>query len=149
MITQSHKRALYVVIALTLTATLLWTSKAGGRASTLQYTDPPTVPGIFQCDGDGEYQVTFNWTRRMPGSGAWLGTINVRQGTQQILNKPIQVFDAKGTEPVVRQFQAQDGSFYCRVMSTPSNRRSFSFSECRNWLLADQTCVRQRPTTSD
>lgn len=151
MITLSHKRTLCLVIGLSLTAMLVWAAKVGGRASALQYPDPPTVLGIFQCDEGGEdYRATFRWTRRMPGSGAWLGNMTVTQGTRTILNsKPIQVFDAEGRDPIIRQFQAQDGSFYCRIMSITGDRRSVSFSECRNWLLANQTCVRKRIGTGD
>lgn len=145
MTTSSHRRTLCLVIGMLLTAALLLTSTVGGRTSALQ-TDQPTAPGLFQCDDSGEgYRVAFAWTRRMPGNGAWLGTVTVSQGTKRILSKPIQVFDATGTNPITRQFQAQDGSFYCRKMVITGDRRSVSWSDCRNWVLADQTCLRQRP----
>lgn len=144
----SHKRTLSVLIGLTFTAALLWASVVGGRTSTLQ--DDPNKPTLllpyFCDDSDNPVRVSFTWTKPMPGNGAWLGTVSVNQGTRTILSsKPIQVFDASGTDPVVRQFQAQDGSFYCGKMTITGDRKSVSWSECRNWGGANKTCIRGRP----
>jgi hypothetical protein len=142
----SHKRTLSLVIGLTFTAALLWASAVGGRTATLQDSNQPTLLLPYFCDdSDNPVRVSFTWTRQMPGKGAWLGTMSVNQGTQTILSsKPIQVFDASGTDPIVRQFQAQDGSFYCGKMTITGDKKSVSWSECRNWVLANQTCIRRR-----
>jgi hypothetical protein len=143
----SHKRTISLVIGLTFTAALLWASAVGGRTATLQDPNQPTLLLPYFCDdSDNPVRVSFTWTRQMPGNGAWLGTVSVDQGTRTILsNKPIQVFDATGTDPVVRQFQAQDGSFYCGKMTITGDKKSVSWSECRNWGGANKTCIRRRP----
>lgn len=152
MFTHSPKRALCLALGLTITA-FLFASTAGGAAPILQLSEKPTLDGRgFQCDPEnGGYRVSFTWTRRMPGSGAWLGNVTVRQGANIVVNnKPIQVFDATPSnpaprDPINRQFQAQDGSFYCStftISSDPNNLRNIvEWSGCRGgWLLADQLC---------
>jgi hypothetical protein len=152
MTTQSHKLTLGLVIGLTVTAALLFAATIGVATPALQISEPPSMNGrSFQCDpGDGNYRVSFNWTQKMPGNGAWLGTVTVSQGTNIVLNgKPIQVFDAmplnaKDKDPINRQFQAQDGSFYCSkftVSSQQGNLRNIvDWSGCRDWVLADHLC---------
>lgn len=152
MITQSQKRALSLIVGFTVTAALLFAATIGLAIPALQISEPPTMNGrSFQCDPeDGNYRVSFNWTKKMPGNGAWLGTVTVRQGTNTVLNaKPIQVFDAmplnaQAKDPINRQFQAQDGSFYCSrftVSSDPGNLRNIvDWSGCRDWVLADKLC---------
>jgi len=146
MTTTSHKFTLSLVIGLTLMAALFWLSPVGGRTVTAQ-VNQPTLPGVYYGEeSEGGYTVAFTWTRQMPGVGAWLGNVTVRQGTRLILSKPIQVFDLQGN---TRQFQAQDGSFYCRQMAIPDNKREISWGECRNWVLADQTVYRRRPGANE
>jgi hypothetical protein len=122
-------------------AALFWSSAVGGRTVTAQI-NAPTNPGFyFGEQSEGGYRVAFTWSppRR---DGAFLGNVVVYQGSRLILNKPIQVFDLQGN---IRQFQAQDGSFYCRQMGIPDNKREITWSECRNWVLADQTVYRRPP----
>ena len=152
MTTHSSKRTLCLAIGLTLTAAFLLAANVGGTPQN-PLDQKPTLDGRgFQCDPEnGGYRVSFTWTRRMPGSGAWLGNVTVRQGANIVVNnKPIQVFAATPSnpaprDPINRQFQAQDGSFYCStftISSDPNNLRNIvEWSGCRGgWLLADQLC---------
>lgn len=79
---------------------------------------PPTkVLTFYEHAADGTYvPLTFQWTKKMPKNG-YLGIVTFRQ----FQKKPIQVFDA---EPVYVHgfllgwdwaYQAQDGSFLCRM----------------------------------
>ena len=146
MTTPSHQRTLSLVIGLTLMAALFWSSAVGGRTVTAQ-VNYPTNPGFyFGEQSEGGYRVAFTWGRQMPGNGAFLGNVIVYQGAKLILNKPIQVFDLQGN---TRQFQAQDGSFYCRQMAIPDNKREISWTGCRNWVLADQTVYRRPPGANE
>ena len=148
MTIQSHKSAVCMVIGLTVMAALLLASNVGGKASSIEISGHPTLSGrSFQCDPeDGNYRVALTWGRQMDGESAWLGTVTVRQGNNIVINnKPIQVFDAKEIGSVVdRQFQAQDGSFYCSKLSIPNTgpnaKNSVTFSGCRSWVLGDHFC---------
>lgn len=80
-------------------------------------TPPTKVTTFYEHAADGTFvPLTFQWTRQMPDKG-YLGTVTFRQ----FQKKPIQVFDP---EPVVYYgqllgwswaYQAQDGSFLCRM----------------------------------
>jgi hypothetical protein len=145
MTTPSHKSTLSLVVGLTLMAALFWSSTVGGRTVTAQ-VNKPTLPGFYYSeDAEGGYRAAFTWgpERR---DGAFLGNVVVYQGTKLIVNQPIQVFDLQGN---TRQFQAQNGSFYCRQMVIPDNKREISWGGCRNWVLADQTIHRLRPGASE
>jgi hypothetical protein len=145
MTTSSHKRTLSLVIGLTLMAALFWSSTVGGRIVTAQVNEPTLTGFYYGEQSEGGYRVAFTWSppRR---DGAFLGNVVVRQGAQLILNKPIQVFDLQGN---IRQFQAQDGSFYCHEMAIPNNKREISWSGCRNWVLDNQTVSRRIPGTNE
>jgi hypothetical protein len=126
-------------------AALFWSSTVGGRTVSSQI-NKPTNPGFYYGEqSEGGYRVAFTWgpERR---DGAFLGNVVVYQGSRLIVNKPIQVFDLQGN---TRQFQAQDGSFYCRRMDIPDNKREIAWSECRNWVLADQTVYRRPPAANE
>ena len=82
--------------------------------------------------------LTFQWTRPMPNNG-YLGNVTFRQ----FQKKPIQVFDPK---PVVSwgvelgiswAYQAQDGSFLCRLFVSHFGNVYIGFSERKkgNWPL--------------
>ncbi|HEX8475950.1 MAG TPA: hypothetical protein VF666_18130 [Pyrinomonadaceae bacterium] len=88
----------------------------------------PTQPRYFAQNGA---IMTFDWTRPMPENG-YLGTVSF---PGVATNKPIQVFDpktsVKGTDWA---FQAQDGSFLCRMFVTASQSRvTFSQNRIGNW----------------
>jgi len=96
---------------------------------------PPTNPNYNCGDQDSPEPISFTWTRRMPNNG-WLGTVTYGN----FVNKPIQVFDAK-VDPKYNNgrgltdwaFQAQDGSFLCRMKVTPNVlRRNVWFESCKN-----------------
>jgi hypothetical protein len=96
---------------------------------------PPTNPNYNCGDQDSPDPISFTWTRRMPNNG-WLGTVTYGN----FVNKPIQVFDAK-VDPKYNNgrgltdwaFQAQDGSFLCRMKVTPNVlRRNVWFESCKN-----------------
>ena len=95
---------------------------------------PPTVITSFKTAA-GE-PLTFQWTRAMP-EGGYLGNVTFRQ----FQKKPIQVFDP---EPVYSHsiligvswaYQAQDGSFLCRVFVTEFLNAYVTFSDLKkgNW----------------
>jgi hypothetical protein len=82
--------------------------------------------------------LTFEWTRQMPANG-YLGNVTFRQ----FKKKNIQVFDPKpvSTYGVVLgtswAFQAQDGSFICRMFVSAFNDLYITFSDRKsgNWPL--------------
>jgi hypothetical protein len=104
---------------------------------------PPTNPKYNCGDSANPDFISFAWTSRMPNNG-WLGTVTYGK----FVNKPIQVFDAK-VDPKYDNdrgltdwaFQAQDGSFLCRMKVTPNVlRRSVSFESCRNNIWPTLSC---------
>lgn len=82
--------------------------------------------------------MTFQWTKPMPTNG-YLGNVTFRE----FQKKPIQVFDPKPIEVhgVVLgtswAYQAQDGSFLCRMFVSAFNDVFITFSERKkgNWPL--------------
>ena len=98
---------------------------------------PPTVVTTFYTPDTFEV-LTFEWTKPMPKNG-YLGNVTFRQ----FQKKPIQVFDPK---PVVSwgvelgiswAYQAQDGSFLCRLFVSHFGNVYIGFSERKkgNWPL--------------
>ena len=105
--------------------------------STQAIPTPPTQVTTFYTPDTFEL-LTFQWTRRMPQNG-YLGNVTFRQ----FRKKPIQVFDPK---PVVSwgielgiswAYQAQDGSFLCRMFVSHFGNAYISFSERKkgDWPL--------------
>ena len=104
-------------------------------------TPPPNQKPTLQrynC-GDAEHPdyITFNWTGQRP-HGGWVGEVTYGS----FVKKPIQAFDAKFVDPTNPKiidwaYQAQDGSFLCRmtVNSAPLRNGSVTFGTCRdnNW----------------
>ena len=100
---------------------------------------PPTkVLTFYERAADGTFELTFQWTKQMPKKG-YLGTVTFRQ----FQKKPIQVFDA---EPVYVHgfllgwdwaYQAQDGSFLCRMFVSNFGNVFITFSERKkgDWPL--------------
>ena len=96
---------------------------------------PPTKVTTFYAPDTGEV-LTFQWTKQMPSNG-YLGTVTFRQ----FQKKPIQVFAA---EPVYTYgillgwswaYQAQDGSFLCRMFVSAFIDSHVTFSDRKkgNW----------------
>lgn len=98
---------------------------------------PPTHVTTFYTPDTFEL-LTFQWTRRMPNNG-YLGNVTFRQYQK----KNIQVFDP---QPVVSYgivlgfnwaYQAQDGSFLCRLFVSNFGNVYIAFSERKkgDWPL--------------
>ncbi len=105
--------------------------------STQPIPAPPTRITTF-FTGDTFEPLTFEWTRRMPNNG-YLGNVTFRQ----FQKKNIQVFDPRPIETfgVLLGFswayQAQDGSFICRMFVSNFGDLYVTFSERKqgNWPL--------------
>ena len=135
------KRTAYALLTLSLAFVFLFMQRTGHSmaSSTVMLPQatptPPTNPNYNCGDPDSPDPISFAWTRRMPNNG-WLGTVTYGS----FVNKPIQVFDAK-VDPKYNNgrgltdwaFQAQDGSFLCRMKITPNGLRRFVwFESCKN-----------------
>jgi hypothetical protein len=115
-------------------ATLLLTASflGGGKTAARAYTATPTRdPSTFYCPYEGTF-VSFNWTTPMP-YGGWLGQ------TGDYKAKDVQAYDAQplGGGALNWGFQAQDGSFVCRMYVT-ADQNHINFVNCRpfaNWSL--------------
>jgi hypothetical protein len=98
---------------------------------------PPTQITTFYT-ADTFEPLTFQWTRRMPNNG-YLGNVTFRQ----FQKKNIQVFDPRIIETfgVVLgtswAYQAQDGSFICRMFVSNFGDLYITFSDRKqgNWPL--------------
>jgi hypothetical protein len=142
----SLKRAAYGLIGLSLALVFLsvqWTSSSTPAAMhaaapiatpTPDASKKPTL-GRYNCgDREDPDNIAFNWTARKP-NGGWVGEVTYAG----FVKKPIQAFDAKFVDPANPKiidwaFQAQDGSFLCRMTvdsSRPLNA-NVSFGTCRN-----------------
>ncbi|MFY9621838.1 MAG: hypothetical protein WAM70_03630 [Pyrinomonadaceae bacterium] len=99
-------------------------------------TKPTTITTFFEA-GTGD-PLTFEWGRQMPENG-YLGTVTFRQ----FQKKPIQVFDREEVRShgIVLGFswayQAQDGSFLCRMFVSAFRDSYVTFSERKkgNWPI--------------
>jgi hypothetical protein len=92
-------------------------------------TAVPTRQHYFAYDGT---PMSFTWTKPMP-QGGYLGTVTFGL----LKNKSIQVFDPKDVQYGKSwAYQAQDGSFLCRMFVT-SDWRFITFSDSKkgNWPL--------------
>lgn len=147
MIPTSVKRAAYGLMALILAFVFLSVQgSSGGKAAAMPAGAPlasPTVPPNerptlprYNCgDAQNPDYITFNWTGTKP-NGGWVG--EVTYGGHVTL---IQAFDAKYVGPPADKlvnwaFQAQDGSFLCRMIVNSKlpllRNASVGFNTCRN-----------------
>jgi hypothetical protein len=115
--------------------------------------EPPPRPThvlTFYAVDNGDL-LTFEWGRRMPNNGH-LGIVTFRQ----FKKKPIQVFDP---EPVVTYgitlgwswaYQAQDGSFLCRLFVSNFGNVFITFSQRKkgDWPLISLLAP-HHPTLAD
>jgi hypothetical protein len=115
-------------------ATLLLTASflGGGKTAARAYNSTPTrQPGYFFCPDEGTF-LSFDWKTPMP-YGGWLGQTGAYKSV------PIQAYDAQllNDGGLNWGFQAQDGSFVCRMYVTSGQNR-VTFVNCRplaNWPL--------------
>lgn len=144
----SFKRAAYGLIGLSLAFVFLSVQRTSSSTpAAMQAAAPIATPtpdaskkptlGRYNCDSvDHPDNITFNWTARRP-HGGWVGEVTYGS----FVKKPIQAFDARFVDPanpnpriIDWAFQAQDGSFLCRMTvdaSRPLNA-NVSFGTCRN-----------------
>lgn len=139
MSTVTHKRALILGAGLVLAATLSCLATFAGPSAVAQTSDDPTLLRLYRCE-DGSL-INMKWGRHMPQAGR-LGDITIRS-PKGVSQAAIQVFDPQGTDAIDWQFQAQKGAFYCHHMSVSADKRSVTWSECRNFV--EQTCYAERP----
>jgi hypothetical protein len=136
--TISHRRLAFRTAFGLTCATLLLTASflGGGKTAARTHIPPPTRdPSTFYCPYEGAF-VSFDWTTPMPYDG-WLGQ------TADYKSTAIQAYDARllGDGGLNWGFQAQDGSFVCR-MYVSSDKNNITFVNCRpfaNWSLT--SCV--------
>jgi hypothetical protein len=132
--TTAYRRLAFRTAFGLICATLLLTASflGGGKTAARAYTATPTRdPSTFYCPYEGTF-VSFNWGPSMP-YGGWLGQ------TADYKAKDIQAYDAQplGGGGLNWGFQAQDGSFVCR-MYVSSDQNHINFVNCRpftNWAL--------------
>jgi hypothetical protein len=92
-------------------------------------TKPTTITTFFTEKGE---RLTFEWTRQMPDNG-YLGNVTFRQ----FQKKPIQVFAPEKVYSygvllgVSWAYQAQDGSFLCRMFVSAFRDAYVTFSELK------------------
>ena len=152
----SFKRVAYGLIGLSLAFVFLSVQgSSSGKPSAMSATAPlasPTVPPNekptlprYNCgDSQSPDYISFNWTGTKP-NGGWVGEVTYGG----FLKKPIQAFDAKYIGPPTDKlvdwgFQAQDGSFICRMTVNSKlpllRNASVSFGTCRNNTWPQLAC---------
>ena len=129
MTTSSRRLAFRALCAVLCAALLLGAPLLGGGTSSARAAYPTLQNEAYYCPYEDAF-VAFNWTRPMP-YGGWLGD------TDGFTHKAVQAYDARTMSDgwLNWGFQAQDGSFVCRMYVSP-DRRSLSFVNCRpyaNW----------------
>lgn len=137
------RRAAYAVIGLSLAFVFLAVQRTSSgtpvvRAASAVAAPVAAAPTLtrYNC-GEAAHPdyITFNWTGTRPQNG-WVGEVTYGG----FIKKPIQVYDAKpdpnNNKIVDWAYQAQDGSFVCRMIvdsSLPLLRKAnVSFGSCRN-----------------
>ena len=133
--TTSYRRLAFRTAFGLVCATLLLTASVlgGGKTAARVHIGTPTrSPGAFYCPYEGAF-VSFSWSPPMPYDG-WLGQ------TGGYKSVAVQAYDAQtmnGGSVLNWGFQAQDGSFVCRMYVT-SDKNNIQFVNCRpftNWSL--------------
>jgi hypothetical protein len=134
MTTSNRRRSVWALCGL-LCATLLLCASllpGGTPSASAAYTATPTRdPSLFYCPNENAY-VSFDWGTPMP-YGGWLGS------TGYYKTKAVQAYDAQllSSGWLNWGFQAQDGSFVCRMYVSP-DQNNINFVNCRpftNWSL--------------
>lgn len=144
----SFKRAAYGLIGLSLAFVFLSVQRTSSSTPaamspatpfatpTPDTNQKPTLARYNCGDAAQPDNITFNWTAKRP-NGGWVGEVTYGN----FVKKPIQAFDAKFIDPANPNqkmldwaFQAQDGSFLCRMTVDSSRplKANVSFGTCRN-----------------
>jgi hypothetical protein len=134
MTTSTRRRPVRALCGLLFATLLLCAFIVPGGASSARAAYDPTPtrdPSLFFCPNENAY-VSFDWGRPMP-YGGWLGATGYYKA------KDVQAYDAQplSNGGLDWGFQAQDGSFVCRMHVT-SNQNNITFVNCRpfaNWSL--------------
>lgn len=125
MTTSSRRVAARILCGLACSALLLCGSfVGGGKSSARAYATYPTRQlQTYYCPNEGAF-LSFNWTKQMP-YGGWLG----QTGDYEV--KDVQAYDARALSGggLNWGFQAQDGSFVCR-MYVSADQYNVSFVNC-------------------
>ena len=124
MTTTLRRFAFRTLCAALCAGLLLGAPLLGGGNSSARAAVPTREQQVYYCPNEGAFQ-TFDWTRQMP-YGGWLGE------TQGDVSKPVQAYDARPLSGggLNWGFQAQDGSFVCR-MYVSADQYTLSFVNCR------------------
>jgi len=152
----SFKRAAYGLVGLSLAFVLLgFQGSSSGKPAAMTATAPPlaspTVPPDqkptlprYNCgDSQNPDYIDFNWTGRKP-NGGWVG--EVTYGGAKTL---VQAFDAKYVGDPINKlvdwgFQAQNGSFVCRMKVNSKlpllRNASVGFDTCNNNTWPQLAC---------
>lgn len=133
MTTSSRRLALRTLCAVLCAALLLGAPLLGGGSSSARAAQPTPDFVNYYCPNEGAF-LAFDWTKQMPYNG-WLGL------TYGFTNKDVQAYDARqlnGSGGGLNWgFQAQDGSFVCR-MYVMDNQNTLSFVNCRgSWPVTN------------
>jgi hypothetical protein len=126
MNTSSRRRAAWALCGLLCASAFLCASFAAGGTSSARTYTLPTKPSYF-CPADVA-QLGLSWTRPMP-YGGWLGTASASNMDNPV---KVQIYDPQPADNGRTSwgFQAQDGSFVCRMYVT-SDQNGVSFGNCR------------------
>ncbi|HEX8285322.1 MAG TPA: hypothetical protein VF588_18350 [Pyrinomonadaceae bacterium] len=124
MTTYSRRLAFRTLCAVLCAALLLGAPFLGGSQSSARAAQPTPDGQAYYCPYEGGF-LAFDWTKSMP-YGGWLG---VADG---FTHKDVQAYDARplGGGGLNWGFQAQDGSFVCR-MYVSSDQQRLDFVNCR------------------
>jgi hypothetical protein len=123
MTTSSRRFAFPALCAVLSAALLLGAPLLGGGESSARAAQPTPDFQNYYCPNEGAF-LSFDWTKPMPYNG-WLGL------TYGFTHKEVQAYDAKTqTGGLNWGFQAQDGSFVCR-MYVSSLQDRLDFVNCR------------------
>lgn len=126
MTNSSRRFALRALYAALCAALLLGAPSLGGGESSARAATPTPQNQGYYCPYEGAF-LAFEWTRPMP-YGGWLGE------TDGFTHKAVQAYDSWTMYDGWMNwgFQAQDGSFVCRMKVAP-NQRTITFTNCRGY----------------
>ena len=131
MTTTSRRIAFRTLCAALCAALLLGAPFLGGGSSSARAAYPTPQFRTYYCPNEGAL-VAFEWTKPMP-YGGWLGQ------TDGFAHIDVQAYDARPLSGggLNWGFQAQDGSFVCR-MYVSTDQYTISFVNCRgNWPVTN------------
>ena len=130
MTTSSRRLAFRTLCAALSAALLLGAPLLGGGSSSARAAYPTPQYQTYYCPNESTF-IAFEWTKQMP-YGGWLGK-------SYGIAKDVQAYDprALGGGGLNWGFQAQDGSFVCR-MYVSADQYTISFVNCRgSWPVTN------------